>query len=118
MFKLLDELIVRLAREGHSVRFTTTMFIKSQLTIAGILTELDPSFEQDDYVMSRVSGQVTRELGTRLLRTIYFPAWNSHDYKSMMSNEDVKDVQFQKIGGAFKKLGKGIWHGITFQWLF
>ena len=117
MFKLLDELIAALAREGYSVRFNTTMFIKSQLTIAGILAELDPEFEQDEYVMSRLSGQVTRELHTRLLRTLYFPAWNSHSYTSMMSNEDVKDIQFQKIGRGFKKLGKGIWKGITFQWL-
>ncbi len=118
MFKLLDELIATLAREGYSVRFNTTMFIKSQLTIAGILAELDPEFEQDEYVMSRISGQVRRELHTRLLRTVYFPAWNSHSYPSMMSNEDVKDLQFQKIGRGFKKVGKGIWKGITFQWLF
>ena len=113
MFKLLDELIATLAKEGYSVRFTTTMFIKSQLTISGILTELDPDFAQDDYVMSRISGQVTSELGTRFLRTIYFPAWNSHSYTSMMSNEDVKDVQFQKIGRGFKAAGRGIWYGIT-----
>ena len=117
MFKLLDELIAALAREGYSVRFNTTMFIKSQLTIAGILAELDPEFEQDEYVMSRLSGQVTRELHTRLLRTLYFPAWNSHSYTSMMSNEDVKDIQCQKIWRGFKKVGKDIWKGITFQWL-
>ena len=35
-----------------------------------------------------------------------------------MSNEDVKDVQFQKIGHGFKTIGKGIWKGVTFQWLF
>ncbi len=117
MFKLLDELIATLAREGYSVRFNTMMFIKSQLTIAGILAELDPEFEQDEYVMSRMSAQVMRELHTRLLRTVYFPAWNSHSYTSMMSNEDVKDIQFQKIGRGFKKVVKGIWKGITFQWL-
>ena len=117
-FKLLDELIATLAREGHSVRFNTTMFIKSQLTISGILAELDPEFEQDEYVMSRISSQVRRELHTRLLRTVYFPAWNSHDYTSMMSNEDVRDIQFQKIRRGFKRVGKGIWKAITFQWLF
>ena len=118
LFELLDELIAALARDGYSVRFSAAMFIKSQLTISGILAELDPEFEQDEYVMSRLSGQVTRELGTRLLRTVYFPAWNSHGYTSMMSNEDVKDIQAQKIGRGFKKRGKGIWKGITFQWLF
>lgn len=118
MFALLDELIAALARDGYSVRFNTTMFIKSQLTISGILAELDPEFKQDEYVMSRLSSQVTHELDVRLLRTVYFPAWNSHSYTSMMSNEDVKDIQFQKAGRGFKKLGKGIWKGITFQWLF
>lgn len=117
MFKKLDTLIIGLAQDGYSVRFNPTMFIKSQLTIAGILTELDPEFEQDDYIISRMSSQVTRELHTRLLRTIYFPAWNSHSYTSMMSNEDVKDVQFQKIGRGFKAIGRGIWNGITFQWI-
>lgn len=118
LFTLLDELIAALARDGYSVRFNATMFIKSQLTISGILAELDPEFEQDQYVMSRLSGQVTRELHTRLLRTLYFPAWNSHSYTSMMSNEDVKDIQAQRAGRGFKKIGKGIWKGITFQWLF
>ncbi len=117
-FKLLNQLIATLARDGYSVRFNTTMFIKSQLTISGILTELDPEFDQDEYVMSRINGQVTRELHTRLLRTLYFPAWNSHSYTSMMSNEDVKDIQFQKIGRGFKKLGRGIWKAITLQWIF
>ena len=118
MFALLDKLIARLAREGYSLRFDATMFIKSQLTISGILAELDPEFEQDEYVMGRMASQVTSELGKRLLRTVYFPKWNSHDYPSMMSNEDVKDVQCQKIGRGFKAFGKAIWKGVTFQWLF
>ena len=118
MFGRLDKLIASLARDGFSVKFNTTMFIKSQLTISGILMELDPDFQQDEHVMGRVSGQVTRELPKRLVRTIWFPAWNSHDYPSMMSNEDVKDVQFQKIGRFFKAVGRGIWKGVTFQWLF
>ena len=118
MFALLDKLIARLAREGYSLRFDATMFIKSQLTISGILAELDPEFEQDEYVMGRMASQVTSELGKRLLRTVYFPKWKSHDYPSMMSNEDVKDVQCQKIRRGFKAFGKAIWKGVTFQWLF
>lgn len=118
MFELLDELITELSREGRTIRFETAMFIKAQLTISGILHELDPDFEQDDYVMGRISGQVFKELHTRLARTVWFPAWNSHDYRSMMSNEDVKDVQFKRIGGAFKAIGKGIWTAVSFQWLF
>ncbi len=113
-FESLNELLTVLAREGYSIRFNTAMFIKSQLTIAGILVELDPEFKQGDYLMDRVSGQVFRETHTRLLRTVYFPAWNSHSYPSMMSNEDVKDIQMQRTGATFKKIGDGIWAGISY----
>ena len=114
IFESLNELLTVLARAGYSIRFNTAIFIKSQLTIAGILVELDPEFEQGDYLMDRVSGQVFRETHTRLLRALYFPAWNSHDYRSMMSNEDVKDIQLQRTGATFKKIGKGIWAGISY----
>jgi ubiquinone biosynthesis protein len=113
-FESLNELLTVLAREGLSIRFNTAIFIKSQLTIAGILVELDPEFEQGDYLMDRASDQVFRETHTRLWRALYFPAWNSHDYRSMMSNEDVKDVQLQRTGATFKKIGKGIWAGISY----
>jgi ubiquinone biosynthesis protein len=118
MFERLDELITALAREGHAVRYETAIFIKSQLTISGILKELDPDFAQDDYVMGRIQGQVLKELHVHLLRTLWFPDWNSHSYRSMMSNEDVKDVQFHRIGNGFKAVGKGIWIAVSFQWLF
>ncbi len=118
MFALLDELLTELASEGYKIRYSAAIFIKSQLTISGILKELDPEFEQDGYVLDRIEGQVWREVGPRLLRTVYFPAWNSHEYRSLLSNEDVKDVQVQRTGRFFKQVGKGIWKGITLQWLF
>jgi ubiquinone biosynthesis protein len=118
MFPKLDDLLTGLAKLGLKVRYDAAIFIKSQLTISGILEELDPGFEQDDYVMGRISGQVFREVGPRLLRTVWFPAWNSHEYRSLMSNEDVKDVQVQRTGRFFKKVGKGIWTAVSFQWLF
>jgi len=118
MFTLLDELLTELARAGFQIRYAAAMFIKSQLTIAGILKELDPDFDQDDYVMDRIQGQVFREIGPRLLRTVWFPAWNSHAYRSLLSNEDVKDVQVKRTGRFCKKVGKGIWTAISFQWLF
>jgi hypothetical protein len=117
-FALLDELLTELARQGYRIRYSAAMFIKAQLTISGILKELDPDFDQDDHVMGRIQGQVFREIGPRLLRTVWFPAWNSHDYRSLLSNEDVKDVQVKRTGRFFKTVGKGIWKGITFQWLF
>ena len=116
-FAVLNELITTLAREGYSIRYETTIFIKSQLTISGILKELDPEFEQDAHIMDRMSGQVMKEFPTRLLRTVYFPAWNSHDYRSMLSNEDVWDVQIRKCGSGLKAIGKGIWYGISFKWM-
>ncbi len=116
-FAVLNELITTLAREGYSIRYETTIFIKSQLTISGMLEELDPEFQQDKHIMERMSGQVTKELHVRLLRTVYFPAWNSHNYRSMLSNEDVKDVQMGKCGRGFKAFGKGIWYGISFKWI-
>jgi ubiquinone biosynthesis protein len=118
MFPKMDDLLTGLAKLGLKVRYEAAIFIKSQLTIGGILEELDPGFEQDDYVMGRISGQVFREAGPRLLRTVWFPAWNSHEYRSLMSNEDVKDVQVQRTGRFFKKVGKGIWTAVSFQWLF
>jgi ubiquinone biosynthesis protein len=118
MFPLLDELLTELARAGYQIRYSAAIFIKSQLTIAGILKELDPEFDQDDYVMARIEGQVFHEIGPRLLRTVWFPSWNSHEYPSLLSNEDVKDVQVKRTGQFFKKVGKGIWTGISFQWLF
>jgi ubiquinone biosynthesis protein len=117
MFAVLNQVIARLAVEGYSIRYETAIFVKSQITIAGILKELDPSFKQDKYLMSRMSGQVYKELHVRFLRTIYFPAWNSHNYRSMLSNEDVKDVQVKRCGAGFKKLGKGLWYCISFKWL-
>jgi ubiquinone biosynthesis protein len=113
-FQLLDELVTKLGREGFSIRFNTAIFIKSQLTISGILVELDPDFKQGAYLMGRVSGQVFKETPTRLLRTVYFPAWNSHNYRSMMSNEDVKDIQARRCGRTFKAIGKGIWAVVSF----
>jgi ubiquinone biosynthesis protein len=117
-FALLDQLLTELARAGYRIRYEAALFIKSQITIYGILKELDPDFEQDRYVMSRIQGQVVRELGPRLLRTVWFPDWDSDDYESLLSNDDVADVQAKRTGRLFKTIGKGIWHAITFQWLF
>jgi ubiquinone biosynthesis protein len=118
MFTLIDDLMTELAKEGYKVRYEAAIFIKAQLTISGILEELEPGFQQDDYVVDRLEGQVFREVGPRLLRTVWFPAWNSHEYRSLMSNEDVKDVQCRRTGRFFKKVGKAIWTGVSFQWLF
>jgi len=101
-FDTLGDLIVRLGKEGCVLRFNITLFIKSQVTIAGILAGLDPALKQDDYLMKRSGSLVRRELHKRLLYTLWIPAWNSHKYKSMLSNEDIKDVLVNNVRGWFR----------------
>jgi ubiquinone biosynthesis protein len=88
-FEALEELLVRLIDEGYATKFSLNLFIKSRITMAGILTELDPTFDQDQYLLQRVRSLVKREIPKRLLFTIWFPAWNSHSYRSLLSNGDV-----------------------------
>ena len=105
-FDILGELMKNLGREGYKIRFTLGLFIKAQITISGILSELDPKLKPDRYLVSRLSNQVLKEMPKRLLYTLWFPRWNSHQYRSMLSNEDVRDIQFALIGRAFRKLGR------------
>jgi ubiquinone biosynthesis protein len=88
-FGALEELLVGLINEGYATKFSLNLFIKSQITIAGILTELDPNLNQDKYLMQRVTSLVKHEIPKRLLFTLFFPAWNSHSYRSLLSNGDV-----------------------------
>src|SRR4029453_792842 len=88
-FEALEELLVGLINEGYATKFSLNLFIKSQITMAGILTELDPTLDQDAYLLQRVASLVKKEIPKRLLFTIWFPAWNSHSYRSLLSNGDV-----------------------------
>jgi len=106
-FAVLQILITNLAKEGHKIPFDLALFIKSQLTIAGILSELDPDLRQDDHVMGRLQGQVFKEFPKRLLYTLSIVGWNSHDYPSLLSNEDVRDVEMKRLG-IQRALG-GVW---------
>jgi ubiquinone biosynthesis protein len=92
-FQALEELLVDLIDEGYATRFSLNLFIKSRITMAGILTELDPAFDEDKYLSQRVKSLVKREIPKRLLYTIWFPAWNSHSYRSLLSNSDVLAVR-------------------------
>ncbi len=103
-FDVLGELMENLTREGYKIRFNLGLFIKAQITISGILSELDPKLKPDRYLVSQLSNQVLKEMPKRLLYTLWFPAWNSHRYRSMLSNEDVKDIQFALIARGFRKL--------------
>ncbi len=88
-FEALEELLVGLIDEGYATKFSLNLFIKSRITIAGILTELDPALDQDRYLSQHVRSLVKREIPKRLLYTIWFPAWNSRNYRSLLSNGDV-----------------------------
>ena len=90
-YEQLSLMLELLIREGYKLNSRFALFTKSQLTIVGILAELDPEFDQMAYAQRKVSSQVKREIPKRLL---LLPAWNYHGYKSMMSNEDVKDYIF------------------------
>ncbi len=105
-FDVLGELMKNLGRASYKIRFSLGLFIKAQITISGILSELDPKLKPDRYLVSRLSNQVLKEMPKRLLYTLWFPAWNSHQYRSMLSNEDVKDIQFALIARGFRKLGR------------
>jgi len=88
-FAALEELLVSLIDKGYATKFSLNLFIKSRITIAGILTELDPALDQDRYLSQHVRRLVKREIPKRLLYTIWFPAWNSRNYRSLLSNGDV-----------------------------
>ena len=91
-YEQLAKMVELLVKEGYKLDSQFGLFVKSQVTIVGILAELDPDFDQIAYSKKRVRSQVKRELPKRLL---LLPAWNYHGYKSMMSNEDVKDYVFK-----------------------
>ena len=62
----------------------------------GELVELDPALKQDEYLEQQIAGLVKKELPKRLLCTVWFPAWNSRGYRSLLSNGDVVSVMCHK----------------------
>jgi ubiquinone biosynthesis protein len=92
-FEGLQALLFTLVEEGYQTKYSLNLFVKSQVTIAGILVELDPTLKQDEYLEHRLTGLVKRELPKRFLNTIWFPGWNSHGYQSLLSNADVVAVR-------------------------
>jgi ubiquinone biosynthesis protein len=92
-FDALEQLLGGLINEGYATKYTLNLFIKSQVTISGILYELDPTFDQDKYLMQRIVSLVKKEIPKRLLFTVFFPAWNSHSYRTLLSNGDLMDLR-------------------------
>jgi len=95
-FDALEELLLGLIEQGYATKFTLNMFIKSQLTIAGELVELDPTLRQDDLLEQQVTALVKKEMPKRMLCTVWFPCWDSHSYQSLLSNADVMDARHIK----------------------
>ena len=95
VFDALQEFLLALIQEGYATKFNLDLYIKSQITIEGVLVELDPNLKQDEYVEQRIRGLVRKEMPKRLLNTIFF-RWNSRGYRSLLSNRDVMDATFKK----------------------
>ncbi|MEE8586151.1 MAG: AarF/UbiB family protein, partial [Acidobacteriota bacterium] len=111
-FDVLSNLITRLAQAGYRINFDLALYIKSQITIIGILKELDPDLKMTERVTRHVGRQVLKEMPKRLGNMVYFPNWKSRNYPSLVSNDDVFDVQATLIKRGFKKLGGWMWKGI------
>jgi len=88
-FDTLQELLFGLIEQGYATKFTLNIFIKSQITIAGELVELDPTLKQDELLQKQVTALVKSEMPKRLLCTVWVPCWNSRSYQSLLSNSDV-----------------------------
>jgi ubiquinone biosynthesis protein len=85
-YEVFNTLLEELFKEGYVLDSQFSLFIKSQVTIAGILRELDSTLNQDKLVKKNVGGLVMKEFPKRLA---LLPAWNYRGYRSMFSNGDV-----------------------------
>ncbi len=64
-------------------------------------------------MLDRATGLVWKEFPKHLLNVLWFPSWNSHDYRSMLSNEDIRDMWTQQVGRFFKSVGSGFARVVT-----
>jgi ubiquinone biosynthesis protein len=85
-YEVYNALLGELLKAGYVLDTQFSLFIKSQVTIAGVLRELDPTLNQDKLAKKNVSGLVRKECPKRLA---LLPAWNYRGYRSMLSNGDV-----------------------------
>jgi ubiquinone biosynthesis protein len=85
-YEVYNALLGELFKAGYVLDTQFSLFIKSQVTIAGILRELDSTLNQDKLVKEKVRGLVMKEFPKRL---VLLPAWNYRGYRSTLSNGDV-----------------------------
>jgi ubiquinone biosynthesis protein len=94
VFARLGSIIGALAVRGHAIDHNLGLFIKSQITISGIVKELDPEFDGAQQLTSRLLAAVAGEWPARLRNTVWFPGWTARPYPTMLSNEDVRLLLF------------------------
>ena len=90
-FDGLSNLATGLIGQNYATKDDLNTFIKSQVTIAGELTQLDPKLKQDDLIQKHVTSLVKKEVPKRIPCMIF--CRDSRNYTSMLSNRDVKEVQ-------------------------
>ena len=90
-FEGLQNLLTGLIEQGYATKFDLNTFIKSQLTIAGELIELDPKLRLDDLIQKHVTSLVKKEIPKRIPCMIF--CRDSRNYRSMLSNNDVKALR-------------------------
>ncbi len=100
-FQEINVLVEELASAGYPLDFNLGLFVKSQVTIIGILKELDPEFDQDKHVGKKTRNLMMKEGPKRLLQTIGFPEnFTKHNYRSMISNADLWALTLKRLKGG------------------
>ena len=99
---------------GYTVNGDILLYVKSNYTIESVISDLDPDFDSGEYMASRVRRQVLKELPKRLANTLWVPGMWSHEYRTMVSNNDVWAKTLNSIGLGFKWIVVGFWKGISF----
>ena len=97
-FLVLNDIVVRLTKAGYSLNFNLVLFIKAQVTIIGILQELDPELKRAKRAARIVGGQILRETPKRLLNTVYFPGWTSHTIPAWFLTQTFATSSFRRLG--------------------
>ena len=54
---------------------------------------MDPTLDQNQYLIKHTTSLVKSEIPKRLLFTLWFPAWDSRNYRSLLSNKDLFDLR-------------------------
>ena len=81
----------------RAVQFSGRFGMELAPETAELCREMAPEFEQLH------KDGIWKEFHKHLLNAIWFPGWNSRNYRSMLSNGDITNVVMNRIGGWFGK---------------